>query len=519
MMIQKEAATTTKGKQINRIFCKRFFKDAKYISPSYRDEAYDENYQGEQGNQGDYGNTQTTYAADYTNPYLAFNIKQCNSYNDLWVWDYAMSCEKSNCTCTFTEQLIEKKLLTCDDAADCPAGCNICTTCLNLAGCTDVAAAGSIFAQASTSGTFAAAFTLAVLLGACCFTFKQKRRRRDGGGLGEHLMDDNGGKVWMVPICYVESDESGKQVWLDAERGVVTKDENITESRKHKLNNHTNTMERSMRKLRPKSADEQTAKEISGMLGGFFARLRREYWRRKKRAEKNRDKEVEGDDHSVSTARLNEFSDTIFPDVLANLSMCDEAQRWPTSVSKKSQEKPSPKNGTGAEEVQKTSEEASQESKTDRSLFPDLLAQSAGGRPDNVPKKASEENPPRQSDRTVASQETSVVQTEPEDDDEVQSMDRDDSSSSEEESTVILPANNNDTGNSEPRLVDGVWLVPIDLNQFDDDGSLGQSGSSDQEDDDETSINAEASTICSSITDSYVTEVTKLALPPMRRPS
>lgn len=507
---------------------------------SYRDEAYDENYQGEQGNQGDYTNDQATHAADYTNPYLAFDITQCDSYNDLWVWDLAMSCdiEKSteNCTCTFTEQLIEKELLTCDDAADCPAGCNICSTCLFLAGCSDVKAAGSIFAQASTSGTFAAAFALTVLLGACYFTFKRKRRRKDGGGLGAHLMDDaNVGKVWMVPIDYGESDESGKQVWLapddanlsetdssmDTERGMVAKDENITESRKHKLhgfNNHTNSMERSMRKLRPKSADKQTAKEISGMVGGFFARLGREYSSRQKRAEKNQDKEVEGDDHSVSTARLNEFSGTVFPDVLANLAICDEVQRRPTSLRKKNQEKPSPKNDTVAEGNQKTPEEASQESKTDRSLFPDLLAQSAGGRPANVPKKASKESPPRQSqqtERTMTSQETSVVQTEPEDEDELQSMDIDDCSNSGEESTDTLPAYNKDMNNSEPQLVDGVWLVPIDLNQFDEDGSLGRSDSSDQEDADETSINTEGSTICSSITDSYVAEVTKLALSPM----
>lgn len=527
MTIQTDAATTTKGKQNNQIFCKRFFEVAKYISPSYRDEVYDDNYQGEQGNQGDYGNSQATSAADYTDPYLAFDITQCDSYSNLWLYDLAISCdtEELNCKCTYTEQLIEKALLTCDDATDCPADCDICSTCLSLAGCLDVTATGSIFAQASTSGTFAASFTLAVLLGACCLTFKQKRRRRNGSGLGESLMDDNGGKVWMVPIVSGESDESGKQVWrapddanlsetyssMDAERGVVSKDENITKSRKQKLNNYTNSMERSMRKLRPKSADEQTAKEISGTVGSFFARVRREYWRRKKGAVNCKDKEVEGDDISVSTARLNEFSGTVFPDVLANLSMCDEAQRRSTPVSKKSQEKPLPKNDTVAEENQKTTEEASQESKTDRSLFPDLLAPSTGGRPSNVPKKASKECLRRQSDRTMASLDTSVVRTEPEDKDEVQSMDIDDSSSSEEESTVIMPAYKNDMSNSEPQLVDGVWLVPIDFNQFDADGSLGQTDSSDQEEDDETS---EGSTMCSSITDSYVAEVTKLALSP-----
>jgi hypothetical protein len=493
----------------------------------YRDEAYDQNNQGEQENQGDYGNTQGTYASDFTDPYLVFAIKQCDSYNKLWFMDLVISCddiEKSteNCICTFTEQLIEKELLTCDDAADCPADCDICSTCLFLAGCSDVTAAGSIFAQGSTSGTFAAAFALAVLLGVLCFTFKQKRRRRDGSGLGKHLMDDeSGGKVWLVPIDCGESDKSGKQVTdssMDAERGVVTKVEKISESRNHKLNNHTNSMERSMRKLGPKSADEQTAKDVSGMVGGFFARRGREYRRRQKQGEKSQDKKVEGDD---------EFSGSVFPDVLADLSMCDEERRRPTSVNKKNQEKPSPKNDTVAEENQKTlGKEASQESRTDRFLFPDLLAANV---PKNVPKKASKESPPRQSQKiecTVASQETSVVHTEPIDKEEVQSMGRDDSSSSKEESTIILPPYNNDMSNSEPQLVDGLWLVPIDLNKFDENTSLGRSHSSNQEDDDETSINTEDSTMCSSITDTdsylHVAEVTKLALSPMaerRQPS
>jgi hypothetical protein len=79
-----------------------------------------------------------------TSPYDNFSqpsshSSQCDTYQNLWMWDLSLSCESEftldSCNCTFAEELFGLGLLSCDDQEDCPSDCPICSTCLTLIGC------------------------------------------------------------------------------------------------------------------------------------------------------------------------------------------------------------------------------------------------------------------------------------------------------------------------------------------------------------------------------------------------
>lgn len=96
------------------------------------DDAVDNNY---------YGNS----VDDYNSPLTYFDLSDCGSYSNLWLWDLALSCDNStslvNCECTSTEILFQYGTLQCPDGSSeapyCPTNCPVCHTCLKLQGCVD----------------------------------------------------------------------------------------------------------------------------------------------------------------------------------------------------------------------------------------------------------------------------------------------------------------------------------------------------------------------------------------------
>lgn len=103
--------------------------------------ATDEDGNGDQsqenGNQ-DQNDSQQSEELTY-DPYSDFAIQNCNTYENLWMWDLSLTCESEesleNCQCLFAEQLMEVGALSCEAVTDCPANCPICTTCMQLLGC------------------------------------------------------------------------------------------------------------------------------------------------------------------------------------------------------------------------------------------------------------------------------------------------------------------------------------------------------------------------------------------------
>ena len=161
-------------------------------------------------------------AMESVDPYTSFDIKNCGSFEELWIWDLAMSCgddqTSGNCTCPYTEELMRKGLLSCSEARKCPKKCPICSTCLMLAGCDEKKAVGSVSAHGGSSGTATAAMFV-TLMGIClCLAHKRTRDKGNKGQLEDSFLDneydrDNENmKVWMVPLDTVfagEKDDRG----------------------------------------------------------------------------------------------------------------------------------------------------------------------------------------------------------------------------------------------------------------------------------------------------------------------
>ena len=115
---------------------------------SYED---DEDNSGGNGNQGDQdngyqedgvqGNTDENSDENSFDPYDDFDISQCDTYENLWLWDIALTCESAesleNCQCVFAEELLSLGIISCEDSSSCPEQCQICTSCMQLLGCID----------------------------------------------------------------------------------------------------------------------------------------------------------------------------------------------------------------------------------------------------------------------------------------------------------------------------------------------------------------------------------------------
>ena len=91
-----------------------------------------------------YGNANAD-DGDYGSPLVYFDLSDCQSYSNLWLWDLALSCDNStslvNCQCQSAEILFQYGTLQCPDGSSeapyCPKNCPICNTCMELIGCID----------------------------------------------------------------------------------------------------------------------------------------------------------------------------------------------------------------------------------------------------------------------------------------------------------------------------------------------------------------------------------------------
>jgi len=79
---------------------------------------------------------------DVPSPLMYFNISDCETYANMWVWDLAMTCSDSSmnqtdCQCTSAEILMQYGELYCPSTEDpvCPDNCSVCHTCMELLGC------------------------------------------------------------------------------------------------------------------------------------------------------------------------------------------------------------------------------------------------------------------------------------------------------------------------------------------------------------------------------------------------
>jgi len=86
---------------------------------------------------GNGGGGDGTYPLDY------FDLSDCGTYSQMWLWDLALTCSDyssslEDCQCTSTNILNEQSMLYCpgDTGPTCPDGCSVCVTCMQLAlGC------------------------------------------------------------------------------------------------------------------------------------------------------------------------------------------------------------------------------------------------------------------------------------------------------------------------------------------------------------------------------------------------
>ncbi|CAB9520393.1 expressed unknown protein [Seminavis robusta] len=133
------------------------------------------------------------------NPMESFNIAECSTYSNLWVWDLSFSCDSDksldNCECSFTEQLMEQQMITCDDMEDCPRNCPVCKTCFQLVGCAPVP---NIFQRNGISVSTVAAICAAIglFLLAVAYYYARRQMNNEESSLEAHLLEkETGGET------------------------------------------------------------------------------------------------------------------------------------------------------------------------------------------------------------------------------------------------------------------------------------------------------------------------------------
>jgi hypothetical protein len=144
---------------------------------------------------GDYGHDDDDGGND-NNPYYDFDITQCDTYENLWMWDLSLTCDDSesfdNCECAFTEELLAYGYLACYDMALCPSDCQICEKCLQIVGCSQqiTRGAGQHWVSKGNFSLLIIASAVGVLVVATV-VYTRTRQGKKQDGLGEHLMEDD----------------------------------------------------------------------------------------------------------------------------------------------------------------------------------------------------------------------------------------------------------------------------------------------------------------------------------------
>lgn len=175
-----------------------------------------DNNDGQDGKNSGNNNGQNQGQNDF-DPYGDFDITKCDTYENLWLWDLSLTCDKegdpSTCECIFAEEMMELGSLTCEDAMTCPRNCQICSRCMKLLGC-QVPRSSTSFLGSSRNFFF-----IAVALGLSVFAaayYTRRRRRRGPSILQKQLLDDNysvsdgssdGGRVWLAPVASTHDPE------------------------------------------------------------------------------------------------------------------------------------------------------------------------------------------------------------------------------------------------------------------------------------------------------------------------
>jgi hypothetical protein len=149
-----------------------------------------------------------------SSPYSDFDIATCDTYENLWLWDFSLTCDDAdnleNCECNFAEEMMDSGLLSCDAAAECPADCAICNTCFQVLGCATGGSGGLNSAQSASNFLYVIAAGAGVLFfGIVYYSANKRRGNKD---LGAHLMEDEGASgtgtvasshlsppVWLTP--------------------------------------------------------------------------------------------------------------------------------------------------------------------------------------------------------------------------------------------------------------------------------------------------------------------------------
>lgn len=194
-----------------------------YEDYSNNNNYYNNNGNGNAGGQSDNGNA--------NNPYQDFEIDKCDTYENLWLWDFSLTCSSENslenCQCVFAEQLMQLGILSCDDASKCPKQCPVCSNCMKILGCSvsgNQIKGGAI--QASSFLWIIATVAGVVVVGTIYYV--RRRHFHNSGELGARLMENGAfptAEEYGEPTVWLAPDTPPAQFEPSNEAAVASLDE------------------------------------------------------------------------------------------------------------------------------------------------------------------------------------------------------------------------------------------------------------------------------------------------------
>ena len=213
------------------------------------------NDQNNQANDGEYdennANQDETIVVTQLNsgydPYMAFDVGNCDTYAHLWTYDLLVSCTDGDqyCECTYTEELMRMGLLSCSDEASCPDECGVCSNCIKSV-CGQFVPSKFIAMEIHNNAAIASVVLLGTTLLLLTLVIAVRRRRKDKNGkLKESLMDTIE-KTWMVPVSEedglpTENGETCKPVWLAPDVSTIPEKPLFPDLLKSTFDEDTNT--------------------------------------------------------------------------------------------------------------------------------------------------------------------------------------------------------------------------------------------------------------------------------------
>lgn len=150
-------------------------------------------------------NITSTLSSDIwiSSPLRYFNISECGTYSNIWVWDLALTCENSDvtslesCACTSADILYQYGEVDCpgSDSPSCPDNCPVCNTCMLLLGCSPEDVQGAQRLPTQLQQEMTKALPIAIGVAAAVATLvagvaihQYKRLSIEGGGLGTEFI-------------------------------------------------------------------------------------------------------------------------------------------------------------------------------------------------------------------------------------------------------------------------------------------------------------------------------------------